>query len=90
MTSINQYNIQDYPVGTKVHYNGGPFGGIKNGEVIAHGSNQFYNAYLIVAFSEEDITSVHNITTKGIGIYIGHSEFEWSPDFDEDTSIWTD
>jgi hypothetical protein len=41
MTQITQNNIQSYPVGTKVHYNGGPFGGIKNGEVIAHGSDRF-------------------------------------------------
>ena len=91
MTKITQTNIQEYPVGTKVYYSGGPFGGIKNGEVIAHGSDQFYSAYLIVAFDENDITNVFNITTKGIGIYLGHSEYEWESNAsDDDISIWID
>jgi hypothetical protein len=91
MTQITQNNIQSYPVGTKVHYNGGPFGGIKNGEVIAHGSDRFYSAYLIVAFGENDLTNVFNIVNKGIGIHLGHSDFEWESNVtDDDISTWCD
>jgi hypothetical protein len=89
MPHINQYNVNDYPVGTKVHFNGGPFGGIKNGEVIAHGSDQFYSAYLIVAYGENDISTVHNIDNKGIGVYLGHSDYEWVSS-EEDYSAWID
>ena len=89
---ITTETINMFPVGTKVHFNYGVHG-IENGEVIGHGSDQFYPAFLLVYKESGSLTNVLTIdTNKGnaIGCYVGHSEFAHMPDADEWSDAWTE
>lgn len=89
---ITTETINMFPVGTKVHFKYGVHG-IENGEVIGHGSDQFYPAFLLIAKEGGSITNTLSIEMKegyAIGCYVGHSEFAHMPDADDWSDAWTE